>query len=287
MTDLTDYDAFSDLFYDEDCRFEYLLRFRELTRCLNLVFPARHALDYMERYQSLAEINVLAAKHLRDERLSMRGIPQKLRAITDAHLEARGIEQKVAPISILDEGFEAAVGKHKRTKTKAAEVEHAIRHHIEITLNDDPELQASFAAALAAVFAEFSDNWQKIYEALEKLRQRMRATGLEETYGLNNMFRGELFGTPAPAAVPAGVREERGDWSAGVTLNDDQIAGLVDLTQQVFNAVECELKLTGFWESIPARNKLRAELLMLFLAPRFRGLPGIVTRRDALSGGIT
>jgi len=290
LTDLTDYDAFSDLFYDEDCRFEYLLRFRELTRCLNLVFPARHALAYMERYKSLAEINVLAAKHLRDERLSMRGIPQKLRAITDAHLMARGIEQKVAPISILDEGFEAEVGKHKRTKTKAAEVEHAIRHHIEITLNDDPELQASFAAALAAIFAEFIDNWQKIYEALEKLRQRMRAAECEETYGLNKkkqmpffrMFRGELFGTPVPAQIPAGVREERGDWSAVAALNDDQIAGLVDLTEQVFNAVERELKLTGFWESIPARNKLRAELLMLFLAPRFKGLPGIVTRRDAL-----
>jgi type I restriction enzyme R subunit len=46
--------------------------------------------------------------------------------------------------------------------------------------------------------------------------------------------------------------------------------------------VERELKLTGFWESIPARNKLRAELLMLFVSPRFKGLPGIVARRDAL-----
>ena len=100
----------------------------------------------MERYQSLAEINALAAKHLRDERLSMRHIRRKLRAITDAHLQAQGIDQKVAPISILDEDFEAEVGKHKRTKTKAAEVEHAIRHHIEVELDDDPELQASFAA---------------------------------------------------------------------------------------------------------------------------------------------
>ncbi|MBV5275028.1 MAG: type I restriction endonuclease subunit R [Lamprocystis purpurea] len=290
LTDLTDYDAFSDLFYDEDCRFEYLLHFRELTRCLNLVFPARQALHYMKRYQALAEINALAAKHLRDERLSMRGIPQKLRALTDAHLKAQGIDQKVAPISILDEGFEAEVGKHKRTKTKAAEVEHAIRHHIEVELNDDPELQASFAAVLAAIFTEFSDNWEKIYEALEKLRQRVRAAEREETYGLNKkkqmpffrMFRGELFGAPGPADVPAAVREEHGEWSTGSTLNDDQIAGLVDLTQQVFNTVERELKLTGFWESIPARNKLRAELLMLFLSPRFKGLTGIVTKRDAL-----
>ena len=96
------------------------------------------------------------------------------------------------------------------------------------------------------------------------------------------LFRGELFGAPGSVDGPAGVREEHGEWSAGSTLNDDQIAGLVDLTQQVFNAVERELKLTGFWESIPARNKLRAELLMLFVAPRFKVLTGIMTRRDAL-----
>jgi len=67
---------------------------------------------------------------LRDARLSMKGIPPKRRGITDAFLESRGIDLKVAPISILDQDFERQVGKRKRNKTKAAEVEHAIRHHL-------------------------------------------------------------------------------------------------------------------------------------------------------------
>jgi type I restriction enzyme R subunit len=100
LTDLTDHDAFFDLFYDEDLRFDYLLAFKQLTKCLNLVFPARQALDYMADYQALTEINVLAGKHLRDERLSMKGIPPKLRGITDAYLESKGIEMKIEPISI-------------------------------------------------------------------------------------------------------------------------------------------------------------------------------------------
>ena len=41
---------------------------------------------------------------------------------------------------------------------------------------------------------------------------------------------------------------------------EDRISHLVDLTQKIFLVVERELKLTGFWESIPARNKLKAEL---------------------------
>jgi type I restriction enzyme R subunit len=43
--------------------------------------------------------------------------------------------------------------------------------------------------------------------------------------------------------------------------------------------VERELKLTGFWESIPARNKLRADIQNVLLAPEFSKLPGIVRNR--------
>ena len=41
LTDLTDHDAFFDLFYDEDLRFDFMLAFKKLTRCLNLVFPGQ------------------------------------------------------------------------------------------------------------------------------------------------------------------------------------------------------------------------------------------------------
>jgi len=43
--------------------------------------------------------------------------------------------------------------------------------------------------------------------------------------------------------------------------------------------VERELKLTGFWESISARNKLRADIQATLLAPEFSRLPGIVKNR--------
>ena len=148
LADLTDHDAFFDLFYDEDVRFQFMSLFKQFTKCLNLVFPAKEALGFWPDYEALAEINVLAGKHFRDGRLSMKGIPPKLRKITDAFLESRGIQVKVAPISILDEDFQKGVNTRSRTKTKAAEIEHAIRHHLDVDLDDDPELQVSFAEAL-------------------------------------------------------------------------------------------------------------------------------------------
>ncbi len=75
LDDPSDHDAFFDAFYDEDLRFEFLLAFKKLTRSLNLVFPARQALDYLQDFHAPAEVNVLAGKHFRDERLSMKGVP--------------------------------------------------------------------------------------------------------------------------------------------------------------------------------------------------------------------
>jgi type I restriction enzyme, R subunit len=270
LTDFTDHDAFFDLFYDEDVRFEYIRRFKKFTKCLNLVFPSKEALAFMMQYQRLAEVNALAEKHFRDGRLSMKGIPPKLRGITDVFLESRGIQVKVKPISILDEDFHKEVDSRSRTKTKAAEIEHAIRHHLDVELDDDPDLQASFAEALKKIFEDFRDNWNKIYEELEKLRQRILSANKEPTYGLRRkkempffrMLRKEIFGDAA--------------------LDDDRISSLVALTQQVFADVERELKLTGFWESIPARNKLKADIQKTLLQPDFSKLPGVVKNRAAI-----
>ncbi|HAR94478.1 MAG TPA: restriction endonuclease subunit R [Deltaproteobacteria bacterium] len=282
LTDLTDHDAFFDLFYDEDVRFDYMLAYKNLTRCLNLVFPAKEALAYMDDYQALTAINVLAGKHFRDERLSMKGIPAKLRSITDAYLESKGIEVKVKPISILDADFQKQVAARNRTKTKAAEVEHAIRHYLDVELVDDPDLQASFSAALAAIFEEFRNNWKKIYEELEKLRIRIINASKEPTYGLHRkkqmpffrMFEREIFA----GAV--------GESQAGYMSDDNRISRLVDLTQKVFLAVERELKLVGFWDSVPARNKLKADLQQVILGPEFAKLPGLIKNRARIVSRI-
>jgi len=285
LTDLMDHDAFFDVFYDEDLRFEFMSLFKKFTKCLNLVFPAKEALDYMPDYKALVEINVMAEKHFRDGRLSMKGIPPKLRKITDAFLESRSINVKVEPISILDEDFQKEVKKHNRTKTKAAEIEHAVRHHLDVNLNDDPELQASFAEVLKKIFEEFANNWKKIYEELEKLRARIVNAGKEPTYGLHRkkqmpifrMLRREIFGEEPQ--VDADLSPAAEDTPLYGMKEEERISKLVALTQDMYGEIERELKLIGFWESIPARNKLVADLQKAILQPAFAQMPGLVTNR--------
>lgn len=274
LTDLSDVDAFFDLFYDEDIRFEFILAFKEFTRSLNLVFPAKEALRYMSDYEALTNINVQASNHFRDSRLSMKGIPAKLRAITDAYLISQGIDLKIQPISILDDNFEREVSKRDRTKTKVAVVEHAIRHHIDTELDDDPELQASFAAALAEILEQFKDNWQTIYAELEKLRQRIKNAENEPTYGLHKKKQMPFF------------RMLKTECFGDTELDEARVAQNVALTQQVFMVIEQELQLTGFWESIPASNKLQSEIQKILLSPDFIKLPNIVPNRKRIISRI-
>ncbi len=274
LTDLSDSDAFFDVFYDEDIRFEYIKLYKKLTACFNDVLPRKEALDFLNDWKTFTEINELANKHFRDSRFSMKGIPPKLRAIADEFLKSKGLEQTVAPISIIAEDFQKGVNTKKREKTKAAEVEHAIRHYIEINIDEDPALFASFAKTLEEILENFKGNWKAIYEELEKLREKIKNREKEETYGLDrkkhmpffNSFKEYLF-------------ENR-------ELTEEEIAQNVNLTQHIFNLVATEIKLTGFWDSTPAQLKLKAELQKTLLSPEFNKLPNIVIKRSELISRI-
>ena len=65
-------------------------------------------------------------------------------------------------------------------------------------------------------------------------------------------------------------------------LTDDQTGQLVDLTQQVFLVVERELKLASFWESIPARAKLKAEIQGILVSEKFKTMPNLVANRNQI-----
>jgi type I restriction enzyme R subunit len=164
IQDLNDFDAFFDLFYDEEKRFEFIQVFKKLSKAFDIVLPNPVALDYLKEYNMLAEINVMAGRHFRDDRMSMKGISAKLRAITDDYLLSKGIDQKVPPLSIMDDDFLDSVSRLRRAKNKAAEIEHAVRSYINDHVSEDPELYKSFAEVLQRILEDNAENWAVIYE---------------------------------------------------------------------------------------------------------------------------
>lgn len=278
IEDLHDSDAFYDLFYDEDIRFKFIAAYRKFMKAIDNVFPRKEALDYVKDMFRFTEINVLAGQHFRDSRMSMKGISAKLRSITDEYLKSEGIEQKVEPISIMDENFFDHVKTKQRTKTKAAEVEHAIRHFIDINIDEDPELYASFAEALAEILREFQNNWDEIYRRLEELRKKIMDKEKEPNYGLHRkkqmpffrIFKKELYGDKTE-------------------LSDDEISVVVGVTKEVFDKARLEIGAIGFWRNIPAQNRLKGEIVDILISEEqglIKSIPGIFGRRNEIASRI-
>ncbi|AJW63102.1 Type I restriction enzyme EcoR124II R protein [Elizabethkingia miricola] len=266
LEDFEDTDAFFDTFYDEDIRYEFIKLFNKLTTAFNNVLPDKKALDYFKDYKSFAEINNLAQRHFLDERFSMKGIPPKLRKLVDEFLLSKGIEQTIEPISIISDDFQKDVRPYKSEKSQAAQVEHAIRHFIDINLDEDPELFASFSKQLEDILEEFRGNWRKIYEELLKLREKIKDREKEVTYGLDRKKQMPFF------------RIFKKDLFDNKDLTEDEIAKMVALTQDVSNTIATEIRLKGFWNSVPAQNKLKEELKKILISKEYFQLPNMLKK---------
>jgi type I restriction enzyme, R subunit len=270
LEDFEDTDAFFDTFYDEDIRYEFIKLFNALTTAFNNVLPDKKALDYFKDYKSFVEINSLAQRHFQDDRFSMKGIPAKLRTLVDEFLVSVGIEQSIEPISIISEDFGKDVKPIKSEKSQAAQVEHAIRHFIDINLDEDPELFASFSKQLEDILNEFKGNWKKIYEELLKLREKIKDREQEITYGLHRKKQMPFF------------RIFKKDLFENRDLAEDEITQMVSLTQDVTNVIATEIKLKGFWNSVPAQNKLKEELKKILISKAYFQMPNMFKKHIEL-----
>jgi type I restriction enzyme, R subunit len=269
VEDPTDLDAYFAAFYDETARAGFLNAFETFTRAFNTVLPRKEALDYLEAFLRYTEVAVQARQHLSDDRFSLRGVPVKLRAIADVHLASKGIEQGVAPIPILDDAFAAEVGAGS-AKSRAARKASRTRAHITERLPDDPELYASFAAELERILAEHGQNWARINEELDRLRERIRQAAQEPTYGLSRRRQMPVF------------RVLRARLFGESPLTDAEIGTLVPLTQEVTDTLAAELRLPGFWTNPVLQAKLRGELVQLLLRPEHASLKGMTGRYKEL-----
>lgn len=270
----SDPDDIFNLFYDEDIRHDFTEAFSSFSKALDNVFPRKEALDYINDLNRFAEINTLALQHFRDQRMSMKGVSEKLRKVTDEFLKSKGIETKIEPISILDDKFFDHVRAIKRKETKAARIEHAIREIITINIDEDPELYASFAEELARILAAFRENWEEIYRLLEELRKRIKKAQEEDTKGLNRKTQMPIY-----RKLNALIYDKKEN------PTDDEVNNLLIWTKEIYGMLKIELALIGFWSSPASVARLRGEISN-YIASECHSIPAAFRNRNEIAQEI-
>ena len=249
LTAYSDPDDIFNLFYDEDLRHAFTEAFTKFSKALDNVFPRKEALDYLKDLNRFAEINTLASQHFIDRRMSMIGVSAKLRKVTDEFLKSKGITTKIEPISILDDKFFENVKAGKRKETKAAKIEHAIREVINISMDEDPELYASFANELRNILLAFKENWDEIYRLLEALRNKIKSAQQEDTKGLDRKRQMPIY-----RKLHSMIYDKK------ETLTDDEVNNLLIWTKEIYGMLKIELSLVGFWVNTPSVSRLKGEI---------------------------
>ena len=159
---------------------------------------------------------------------------------------------------MLDPEFQKQAAQRARSKTKAAEVEHAIRHHLTVNFDEVPELFASFAKEIERILTEFAGNWDAIWKEMEKLRQKLMAKEQEETHGLDRKREMPIF------------RAMKAELFGDAALSEDQLAKMVNLTQLVFQCVQTEVRQAGFWNAPTKQSRLKGELQKVLIGPDYQ-----------------
>jgi type I restriction enzyme R subunit len=185
IPDINDVDSCVDLLRDIKIRAEFVVKLKQFMESLDIVLPRPEALPYVRDAKVLGFINKSAANLYRDSQLNLIGAGNKVRQLIDHHIESKGIDPKVPPISILDANFEQAVDARTSNRAKASEMEHAARYHINKNYQQDPAYYKKLSKRLEEILESFQNQWEELVAALRQFTQEVRSGRPSDDTGLD------------------------------------------------------------------------------------------------------
>ena len=187
--DTNDLDACVRVLEPEDVRAGFDLAFRRFSRSMDMLLPDPRALAYRGDLQWLGKIRGAARARYRDERLDLSGCGEKVRTLIAGAIAADGIEILVREVRLFSPEFEEKIDALGTDDAKASEMEHAIRHEINVRVEENPAFYQSLREKLEAIIEE------RRLERLDAARQLSLLDGLrEEMQGERTLAQGVGLG---------------------------------------------------------------------------------------------
>ena len=167
-------------------RAELLTYSKSFFDSLDLLFNVQAGTEYWIPAKRLGYIIWRIKDRYKDETMDLKWASDKVRKLIDKYLLSIGIDTKVQQVSILSDEFGKKVDYLNKTpKSKASEMEHAIRWHIKVNLEKDPTLYNRFKDRLESILSAYKENWETIVDELSKLREEMAEGRQPETEGVS------------------------------------------------------------------------------------------------------
>ncbi|MFY9144945.1 MAG: type I restriction enzyme endonuclease domain-containing protein, partial [Bacteroidales bacterium] len=198
--------------------------------------------DYWIRAKRLGYLLWRIKDRYKDETMDLKWASQKVRKLIDKHLLSLGIDTKVQQVSILSDEFKTKVNYLNKTpKSKASEMEHAIRWHIKVNIDKDPTLYARFKDRLEMILNSYKENWEEIVKELSKLRDEMAEGRKLETEGIS------IVEAPFYDLLKANISE----------ISDENINKSKELTHNLIVILKETAAINNFWDKAAERKRIQ------------------------------
>ena len=171
--DLNDLDASIHALQDDIKRQSFQTDFNTFSRQLDIILPDPSATKFLGDLKKLGKIAIGARNLYRDEQLDINGVGEKVKELIEQHIYATGVDPKIPPIDLLAPDYKEKLNEHKNPQSKASEIGNAIKHHININIDEDPEYYKKLSERLEEIIQKYEERWDEMVQLLLGLRDNI------------------------------------------------------------------------------------------------------------------
>ncbi len=270
---LSDVDGCIAALADELKRQQFEADFCSFARQVDVVLPDPAATPFLADLKALGKIVIGCRNRYRDQHLDIVGCGEKVRALIEQHVRATGVDPRVPPTKLFDVEFEQVLAATTNDRAKASEVEHAIKAHLKIKLDDDPEYYQSLSLRLEQIIQKHQNKWAELVQQLLLFRDGMEREktqanqdlGLSETEGA--FYRSLMKAVTSTAEVEA--------------LDEETHQRVLDLTKELVGEFQEATQIVGFFDKWDEVARIKRQIKRSILDQPFgdKALVDAVTER--------
>jgi len=205
--------------------------------------------DVFRDAKLLGFINKVAANLYRDPALNLQGVAEKVKALINAHVSARGVDPKIPPTTITDSEFERVLQAQAGSRARAAHMQHAARYHILGFANQNPAFARKMSEKLEEILQRFRDDWDALERELRKFVDELRRGDRNDFPDLD------------PRVQVPFVRLVLEVCADGEKWDSEQRKKAINATIDMVERVRQEVRKVGFWKNPSMRELLTKQLV--------------------------
>ena len=252
VADKNDLDACVRVLEPEDVRAAFDLAFRRFSQSMDMLLPDQRALAYHGDLRWLGKIRGTARARYRDDRLDLSGCGEKVRKLIADAVVAEGIQILVKEVQLFSPEFDEKVDALGTDDAKASEMEHAIRHEINVRVEENPVFYQSLRERLEEIIE------QRRQERVDAARQLSLLGSLRaELQG--EQARAHDIGLDARGFAIYGLLEQRRPMAAREDAAVYNAANR-DLASLIDDAVAPFTELVDWWQKDDVQRQMRSKI---------------------------